>query len=179
RTLLSNPSLSRSSCTFIFLIGKYLRRSSLLSVPTGVYCLSSTMPFITDVATIPPVQQALCSWLFRSAPLLQWHLMVSSTIQRPYFRCYQALSGGVLAGPGSNPTPGIPWNHKACRKEQPMAEHEFDQIFPLGEPNNAFAQYFIGQSYLAPLTDGTVPVSNVTFEPGCRNNWHIHHGTNG
>ncbi|HIW47367.1 MAG TPA: cupin domain-containing protein [Candidatus Yaniella excrementigallinarum] len=60
-----------------------------------------------------------------------------------------------------------------------MAEHEFDQIFPLGEPNNAFAQYFIGQSYLAPLTDGTVPVSNVTFEPGCRNNWHIHHGTNG
>jgi len=34
-----------------------------------------------------------------------------------------------------------------------------------------------GRSYLAPLTGGTTPVSNVTFEPGCRNNWHIHHGT--
>ncbi|NMO02940.1 cupin domain-containing protein [Gordonia sp. TBRC 11910] len=55
----------------------------------------------------------------------------------------------------------------------------FDQIFPTGEKNEAFGQYFIGQSYLAPLTDGTVPVNNVTFEPGCRNNWHIHHGADG
>ena len=54
-----------------------------------------------------------------------------------------------------------------------------DQIFPLGEKNDAFAQYFIGQSYLAPLTGGSVPVHNVTFEPGCRNNWHIHHATAG
>lgn len=60
-----------------------------------------------------------------------------------------------------------------------MPQDDFDQDFPLGEPNDAFAQYFIGQSYLAPLTDGSVPVSNVTFEPGCRNNWHIHHGSNG
>ena len=60
-----------------------------------------------------------------------------------------------------------------------MTDSGFDQIFPLGKPNDAFAQYFIGQSYLAPLTDGGVPVSNVTFEPGCRNNWHIHHGENG
>lgn len=56
---------------------------------------------------------------------------------------------------------------------------EFDQIFPLGEPNDAFAQYFVGQSYLAPLVSGCVPVSNVSFEPGCRNNWHVHHGRNG
>ena len=60
-----------------------------------------------------------------------------------------------------------------------MNEHHFDQIFPLGEKNDAYAQYFIGQSYLAPLAGGSVPVSNVTFEPGCRNNWHIHHGTGG
>jgi quercetin dioxygenase-like cupin family protein len=60
-----------------------------------------------------------------------------------------------------------------------MAESNFEQIFPLGKPNDAFAQYFTGQSYLAPLTDGSVPVSNVSFEPCCRNNWHIHHGTNG
>ena len=55
----------------------------------------------------------------------------------------------------------------------------FDQIFPLGEPNEAFAPYFIGQSYLAPLAGGAVPVNNVSFEPGCRNNWHIHHGEDG
>lgn len=47
-------------------------------------------------------------------------------------------------------------------------------VFPVGEPNDAYAQYFIGQSYLAPLA-ASVPTSNVTFEPGCRNNWHVHH----
>ena len=46
--------------------------------------------------------------------------------------------------------------------------------FPVGGKNDAFAQYFIGQSYLAPLSAQQVPVFNVTFEPGCRNNWHIH-----
>lgn len=60
-----------------------------------------------------------------------------------------------------------------------MTDPQFDQMFPTGEPNDAFAQYFIGQSYLAPLAGGSVPVSNVTFEPACRNNWHIHHGKNG
>jgi len=56
--------------------------------------------------------------------------------------------------------------------------------FPKGQPNNAYARYFTGNSYLAPLKpvnlsegESTVlPMSNVTFEPGCRNNWHIHHG---
>ncbi len=56
---------------------------------------------------------------------------------------------------------------------------DFKQIFPLGEKNEAFAQYFIGQSYLAPLTLEGVPSFNVTFEPGCRNNWHIHHSKSG
>lgn len=60
-----------------------------------------------------------------------------------------------------------------------MTDDQFDQIFPLGHTNDANAQYFIGQSYLAPLVSGSVPVSNVTFEPGCHNNWHIHHGTDG
>ncbi|HJB09208.1 MAG TPA: cupin domain-containing protein [Candidatus Brachybacterium merdavium] len=60
-----------------------------------------------------------------------------------------------------------------------MPQNEFEQPFPLGDPNEAFAQYFVGRSYLAPLVAGSVPVSNVSFEPGCRNNWHIHHGTAG
>lgn len=50
-----------------------------------------------------------------------------------------------------------------------------DPMFPKGEPNTAYAKYFIGESFLAPLSTGKVPVSNVTFEPRCRNNWHIHH----
>ena len=50
-------------------------------------------------------------------------------------------------------------------------------LFGLGQPNEAFAQYFVGRSYLKPLTNPqeTVFMANVTFEPGCRNNWHIHH----
>lgn len=60
-----------------------------------------------------------------------------------------------------------------------MTDNEFHQIFSLGAPNDAYAQYFTGQSYLAPLASGSVPVSNVSFEPGCRNNSHIHHGTDG
>lgn len=54
--------------------------------------------------------------------------------------------------------------------------------FGLGEPNINFAKYFIGNSYLKPLTDMTKTslfVANVTFEPKCRNNWHIHHATKG
>ena len=53
---------------------------------------------------------------------------------------------------------------------------EFKQAFPLGQKNDAYAQYFTGQSYLAVLTLEGVPSFNVTFEPGCRNNWYIHQG---
>ncbi len=48
-------------------------------------------------------------------------------------------------------------------------------VFSLGEKNVAYAQYFVGQSYLQPLTTEGLNIANVTFEPGCRNNWHIHH----
>ena len=51
-------------------------------------------------------------------------------------------------------------------------------MFPVGEPN-PFGQFFVGQSYLAPLSTTQVPLFNVTFEPGCRNNWHIHHAAKG
>lgn len=52
-------------------------------------------------------------------------------------------------------------------------------IFEIGEKNDAFAQYFIGQSYLKPLSTTQIPIFNVTFEPGCRNNWHIHNAEKG
>ena len=59
---------------------------------------------------------------------------------------------------------------------------EHGGMFGLGEPNTAYAKYFIGLSYLKPLTDlnkTNLSIANVTFEPGCRNNWHIHHSSKG
>lgn len=57
--------------------------------------------------------------------------------------------------------------------------HENSMPFPIGEKNEAFAKYFIGQSYLYPVSTSQVGIFNVTFEPGCRNNWHIHHADKG
>ena len=57
--------------------------------------------------------------------------------------------------------------------------HQNAMVFPIGAPNDGFSQYFIGKSYLAPVSTEQVKVFNVTFEPGCRNNWHIHHAKNG
>lgn len=51
----------------------------------------------------------------------------------------------------------------------------YESIFPTGEKNTAFAKYFVGQSWLNMLTSEGVAIGNVTFEPKCRNNWHIHH----
>ena len=60
-----------------------------------------------------------------------------------------------------------------------MAEHQEAQqksgVFGIGEKNTAYAKYFVGQSYLNMLTTERVVTANVTFEPGCCNNWHIHH----
>lgn len=61
-------------------------------------------------------------------------------------------------------------------------EFEKQNIFGTGNPNAAFAQYFIGNSFLNPLTEinkSPIFLANVTFEPKCRNNWHIHHSTSG
>ena len=52
-------------------------------------------------------------------------------------------------------------------------------VFPAGKPNDAYAEFFIGQSYLNMLSTEQVSIGNVTFEPGCRNNWHIHHADKG
>lgn len=59
------------------------------------------------------------------------------------------------------------------------AAFQREMIFPIGEPNTAYAKYFKGNSYLARVSTEQVPFANVTFEPGCRNNWHIHHASKG
>ena len=63
--------------------------------------------------------------------------------------------------------------------EDAKASFQREMIFPIGEPNTAYAKYFIGNSYLAPVSCEQVGVSKVTFEPRCRNNWHIHRATSG
>lgn len=66
-------------------------------------------------------------------------------------------------------------------EEAEAGAEEHGGFFGMGEPNVSYAKYFIGQSYLKPLTypKETVFIANVTFEPGCRNNWHIHHADKG
>lgn len=73
------------------------------------------------------------------------------------------------------------WNVDAAEDAaiDAKAKHQASMVFPIGQPNDAFAQYFIGQSYLAPVSTSQVGVFNVTFEPGCRNNWHVHHAKEG
>ena len=69
------------------------------------------------------------------------------------------------------------WNdEKAALTEKEKFQNSI--LFPIGEPN-PFGKYFVGQSYLAPVSKEQVPVYNVTFEPGCRNNWHIHNAASG
>ncbi|MBO7472487.1 MAG: carboxymuconolactone decarboxylase family protein [Ruminococcus sp.] len=57
-------------------------------------------------------------------------------------------------------------------------KYQNEIFFPIGEPN-PYGDFFIGQSYLAPVSTEQLAIYNVTFEPACRNNWHIHHATSG
>lgn len=67
----------------------------------------------------------------------------------------------------------LPYDNEAMRA------HAKEMIFPIGQPNDAFAQYFSGRSFLAPVSTEQIGIYNVTFEPGCRNNWHVHHASEG
>lgn len=60
-----------------------------------------------------------------------------------------------------------------------LANFQREMIFPIGEPNKAYAKYFVGNSYLARISAEQIAFSNVTFEPRCRNNWHIHRASKG
>ncbi|MCM1062836.1 MAG: carboxymuconolactone decarboxylase family protein [Eubacterium sp.] len=69
------------------------------------------------------------------------------------------------------------WNGDVS-PETEKAAHAAQMVFPIGQPNDGFAKYFIGQSYLAPVCPEK-GIFNVTFEPKCRNNWHIHNADKG
>ncbi len=70
------------------------------------------------------------------------------------------------------------WN-EPCSALTEKEKFQNTILFPIGEPNDAFAQFFIGQSYLAPISKEQVGIFNVTFEPKCRNNWHVHNADKG
>ena len=71
------------------------------------------------------------------------------------------------------------WNDEPAVEDDGMAAHAASMVFPIGAPNDGYAQYFSGRSFLAPVSTDQVGIFNVTFEPGCRNNWHIHHADKG
>lgn len=70
------------------------------------------------------------------------------------------------------------WNEN-IKSDDAKAQFQKEMIFPIGEPNTAYAKYFTGNSYLAQISSEQIPFANVTFEPGCRNNWHIHKADKG
>ena len=69
------------------------------------------------------------------------------------------------------------WNETGEAKTEKDA-YQNTIFFPIGE-ENPYGQFFVGRSYLAPLSTQQVPIFNVTFEPGCRNNWHVHRAAQG
>ncbi|HAP03053.1 MAG TPA: gamma-carboxymuconolactone decarboxylase [Lachnospiraceae bacterium] len=71
------------------------------------------------------------------------------------------------------------WKEEASAEATEMENYQKTLFFPIGEPNNAYARYFSGKSFLAPVSGSQISIHNVTFEPGCRNNWHIHHAKSG
>lgn len=70
------------------------------------------------------------------------------------------------------------WDEDAFGNDA-KARHENSMLFPIGQPNDAFAEFFSGKSYLAPISAEQAGIYNVTFEPACRNNWHIHKAKSG
>ena len=71
------------------------------------------------------------------------------------------------------------WAEDNTADEDAKTAYAKSILFPIGQPNDAYARYFVGQSYLEPLSTQQVGIFNVTFEPGCRNNWHVHHAASG
>jgi quercetin dioxygenase-like cupin family protein len=88
-------------------------------------------------------------------------------------RCKGDAAAGSAGGPATR------CGCTKTRREDTIMGKRDLSVFETGAPNDAYAQYFVGQSYLKMLSTEQVGVGNVTFEPGCRNNWHVHHATKG
>ena len=71
------------------------------------------------------------------------------------------------------------WKEETNEEAAESNKYQASLFFPIGDPNDAYARYFSGRSYLAPVSASQIGIYNVTFEPGCRNNWHIHHAKSG
>ena len=71
------------------------------------------------------------------------------------------------------------WKEEVPAEAREMEKYQKSLFFPIGEPNDAYARYFSGRSFLAPISASQIGIHNVTFEPGCQNNWHIHHAKSG
>ncbi len=93
--------------------------------------------------------------------------------RRDLFKAAAMTATGVALGSLSD------INTTFAKEVTKMTKEQFSTVFPMGAKNDAYAQYFVGQSYLNMLSLDQVVIGNVTFEPGCRNNWHIHHADKG
>lgn len=93
--------------------------------------------------------------------------------RRDLFKAAAMTATGVALGSLSD------INTTFAKEVTKMTKEQFSTVFPMGAKNDAYAQYFVGQSYLNMLSLDQVVIGNVTFEPGCRNNWHIHHAKKG
>ena len=71
------------------------------------------------------------------------------------------------------------WKEETPAEATEMEKYQKSLFFPIGEPNDVYASYFSGRSFLAPVSVSQIGIHNVTFEPGCQNNWHIHHAKSG
>lgn len=71
------------------------------------------------------------------------------------------------------------WKEEAPVEAREMEKYQKSLFFSIGDPNDAYASYFSGRSFLAPVSVSQIGIHNVTFEPGCQNNWHIHHAKSG
>lgn len=93
--------------------------------------------------------------------------------RRDLFKAAAMTAAGVTLGSLSD------INTTFAKEVTKMTNEQFSTVFPMGAKNDAYAKYFVGQSYLNMLSLDQVVIGNVTFEPGCRNNWHIHHADKG
>lgn len=93
--------------------------------------------------------------------------------RRDLFKAAAMTATGVALGSLSD------INTTFAKEVTKMTKEQFSTVFPTGHKNDAYAKYFVGQSYLNMLSLDQVVIGNVTFEPGCRNNWHIHHAEKG